>query len=108
MTDLADHLQGALGAIYQLDRELTGGSMSRVFVAVDRLLGRRVVICAPRRPRHQARRCPPRRRGRIPFRRIRDAPTVQRVTHRDVSKLPTRVLPRRAFIDLHASWITTC
>jgi serine/threonine protein kinase len=44
MTDFADHLQEALGANYQLDRELTGGGMSRVFVAVDRVLGRKVVV----------------------------------------------------------------
>jgi eukaryotic-like serine/threonine-protein kinase len=44
MTDFADHLQESLGANYQLDRELTGGGMSRVFVATDRLLGRKVVV----------------------------------------------------------------
>jgi serine/threonine-protein kinase len=44
MTDFAEHLQDALGANYQLDRELTGGGMSRVFVAVDRVLGRNVVV----------------------------------------------------------------
>src|SRR6185503_13401351 len=44
MTDFADHLQSALGANYQLDRELTGGGMSRVFVAVDLVLGRKVVV----------------------------------------------------------------
>ena len=44
MTDFADHLQAALGANYQLDRELTGGGMSRVFVAIDRVLGRKVVV----------------------------------------------------------------
>ncbi len=44
MTGFADHLQDALGANYQLDRELTGGGMSRVFVAVDRILGRKVVV----------------------------------------------------------------
>jgi len=44
MTDFADHLQTALGANYQLDRELTGGGMSRVFVAIDRVLGRKVVV----------------------------------------------------------------
>src|SRR6185503_7927879 len=44
MTDFADHLQSALGANYQLDRELTGGGMSRVFTAIDRSLGRRVVV----------------------------------------------------------------
>ncbi len=44
MTDFSDHLQEALGSNYQLDRELTGGGMSRVFVAVDRVLGRSVVV----------------------------------------------------------------
>src|SRR6185295_9027514 len=44
MTDFAAHLQEALGTNYQLERELTGGGMSRVFVAVDRILGRHVVV----------------------------------------------------------------
>ena len=44
MTDFAEHLQAALGTNYQVDRELPGGGMSRVFVAVDRVLGRKVVI----------------------------------------------------------------
>jgi len=44
MTGFAEHLQDALGANYQLDRELTGGGMSRVFVAIDRILGRKVVV----------------------------------------------------------------
>lgn len=44
MADFAEHLQAALGTNYLLDRELTGGGMSRVFVAVDQLLGRRVVV----------------------------------------------------------------
>src|SRR5437763_3130847 len=44
MTDFADHLQAALGPTYQLDRELTGGGMSRVFVAIDKSLGRNVVV----------------------------------------------------------------
>lgn len=44
MTEFAEHLQDALGANYRLDRELTGGGMSRVFVAVDRSLGRNVVV----------------------------------------------------------------
>ena len=44
MTDFSEHLQEALGTNYQLDRELTGGGMSRVFVAIDRLLGRKVVV----------------------------------------------------------------
>src|SRR5512143_3616102 len=44
MTDFSDHLQEALGPNYQLDRELAGGGMSRVFVAIDRVLGRKVVV----------------------------------------------------------------
>ena len=44
MDSFSDHLQDALGTNYQLERELTGGGMSRVFVAVDRSLGRRVVV----------------------------------------------------------------
>ena len=44
MSDFADHLQDALGTNYKLDRELMGGGMSRVFVAVDSALGRRVVV----------------------------------------------------------------
>ncbi|HRP07885.1 MAG TPA: serine/threonine-protein kinase [Gemmatimonadales bacterium] len=45
MTDkLLQDLQAALGPAYQIDRELTGGGMSRVFVASERALGRGVVI----------------------------------------------------------------
>ena len=44
MTNFAEHLQAALGTNYQLDRELPGGGMSRVFVAVDLVLGRKVVV----------------------------------------------------------------
>jgi TolB-like protein/Tfp pilus assembly protein PilF len=44
MTDLRDQLQSALGAAYTLERELGGGGMSRVFVAVEQALGRRVVV----------------------------------------------------------------
>src|ERR1700755_1275677 len=44
MADFAEHLQNALGSNYQLDRELAGGGMSRVFVAIDRVLGRNVVV----------------------------------------------------------------
>jgi serine/threonine-protein kinase len=40
----AEHLQTALGANYPLEYELTGGGMSRVFVAVDRSLGRKIVV----------------------------------------------------------------
>src|ERR1041385_5391623 len=44
MTGFAEHLQDALGTNYQLERELIGGGMSRVFVARDRSLGRLVVV----------------------------------------------------------------
>src|SRR5690348_8094196 len=44
MADFAEHLQNALGANYQLDRELPAGGMSRVFVATDLVLGRKVVV----------------------------------------------------------------
>jgi serine/threonine-protein kinase len=44
MADFAEHLQAALGDNYQLDRELIGGGMSRVFVAIDKVLGRKVVV----------------------------------------------------------------
>ena len=44
MTEFADQLQDALGPTYQLDNELTGGGMSRVFAALDRSLNRRVVV----------------------------------------------------------------
>ncbi|MGQ0766688.1 MAG: protein kinase domain-containing protein [Gemmatimonadota bacterium] len=43
MTDLRDRLQRALGDDYRLERELAGG-MSRVFVAEETRLGRRVVV----------------------------------------------------------------
>ncbi len=45
MTDpLLDDLKAALGAAYEIERELTGGGMSRVFVAREEALGREVVI----------------------------------------------------------------
>lgn len=45
MTDaLLNELQAALGEAYQIERELTGGGMSRVFVAREQALGRDVVI----------------------------------------------------------------
>ena len=44
MTDLLSRLQTTLGDTYHIERELGGGGMSRVFVAQDRRLGRRVVI----------------------------------------------------------------
>jgi eukaryotic-like serine/threonine-protein kinase len=44
MTDLRDRLQASLGGSYRLERELSGGGMSRVFVAHDTRLGRQVVV----------------------------------------------------------------
>ncbi len=44
MTDLLAQLQDNFGDAYQLERELGGGGMSRVFLATDARLGRRVVI----------------------------------------------------------------
>jgi len=43
-SDLYSRLQSALGSAYTLERELGGGGMSRVFVATDTRLGRRVVV----------------------------------------------------------------
>src|SRR4029453_1347837 len=42
--DLRDQLQTTLGASYTLERELSGGGMSRVFVATETALGRKVVV----------------------------------------------------------------
>src|ERR671923_2491862 len=42
--DLREQLQATLGAAYTLERELGGGGMSRVFVAEERALGRKVVV----------------------------------------------------------------
>jgi TolB-like protein/tRNA A-37 threonylcarbamoyl transferase component Bud32/tetratricopeptide (TPR) repeat protein len=44
MADLRDGLQQTLGQAFIIERELTGGGMSRVFVALDTVLGRRVVV----------------------------------------------------------------
>jgi serine/threonine protein kinase/tetratricopeptide (TPR) repeat protein len=43
-TDLRDQLQTALSDAYRVERELGGGGMSRVFLAEERALGRRVVV----------------------------------------------------------------
>jgi len=43
-TDLANQLQATLGDTYTIERELGGGGMSRVFMAEERALGRRVVV----------------------------------------------------------------
>jgi Tol biopolymer transport system component len=42
--DLRDKLQATLGSAYTLEGELGGGGMSRVFVAEDNLLGRKIVV----------------------------------------------------------------
>jgi serine/threonine-protein kinase len=44
MKDLAQQLQESLGSTYSVERELGGGGMSRVFVATETALRRRVVI----------------------------------------------------------------
>ncbi len=44
MTDVRDSFQTLLGDTYVFERELGGGGMSRVFVAEEKALGRRVVI----------------------------------------------------------------
>jgi serine/threonine protein kinase/tetratricopeptide (TPR) repeat protein len=43
-SNLQRELQEAVGDVYAIERELARGGMSRVFVAVERSLGRRVVI----------------------------------------------------------------
>jgi serine/threonine protein kinase len=42
--ELLPQLQGALGGAYTIEREVGGGGMSRVFLATEVALGRRVVI----------------------------------------------------------------
>jgi serine/threonine protein kinase len=42
--DLQPRVQAALGAGYRIERELGGGGMSRVFLADDVALGRKVVV----------------------------------------------------------------
>ncbi|HZM27841.1 MAG TPA: protein kinase [Gemmatimonadales bacterium] len=44
MSDLRERLQAALGDVYHLERELGGGGMSRVFVAEEVELKRKIVI----------------------------------------------------------------
>ncbi len=44
MDDLAAQIRDALGDAYRLERELTGGGMSRLYLATEVSLGRRVVI----------------------------------------------------------------
>lgn len=42
--DLRAQLQQALGDAYSLERELSGGGMSPVYLATDKALGRQVVV----------------------------------------------------------------
>src|SRR5437773_3092659 len=44
MADLREQLQQSLGTAYALERELGGGGMSRVFLAEETALGRKVVV----------------------------------------------------------------
>ena len=44
MEELSGRLQAALGAAYRVDQELGGGGMSRVFLAEETRLARRVVV----------------------------------------------------------------
>ena len=44
MTDIVTRLQDSLGSNYSVERELGGGGMSRVFVALDTALDRPVVV----------------------------------------------------------------
>lgn len=44
MNEFDRRLKDALSTAYEIDRELGGGGMSRVFVATDRILGRKIVI----------------------------------------------------------------
>jgi Tol biopolymer transport system component len=43
-SELSDQLQGALGPVFRLERELGGGGMSRVFLVFDTELERQVVV----------------------------------------------------------------
>src|ERR1700752_282332 len=44
MSDLQDRLQTTLDDSYRIERELGGGGMSRVYVAEESELGRKIVI----------------------------------------------------------------
>ncbi len=44
MTTFEERLKEALSDSYTIERELGGGGMSRVFVAIDRSLGRKIVV----------------------------------------------------------------
>src|SRR5256714_4899631 len=44
MTDLREQLQATLGSACMLERELGGGGMSRIFLAENTALGRKIVV----------------------------------------------------------------
>ena len=44
LTEFERRLKETLSTAYEIERELGGGGMSRVFVATDRILGRKIVI----------------------------------------------------------------
>ena len=44
MTDLLATLDRTLGGTYTFEREIVGGSMSRVFLAMDKSLGRQIIV----------------------------------------------------------------
>ncbi len=44
MTELLDQVQSALGDVFRIENELTGGGMSRLFIATESSLNRKVVI----------------------------------------------------------------
>src|SRR3569832_1497601 len=44
MTTFEQQLRDSLSHLYDIERELGGGGMSRVFVATDKSLGRKIVI----------------------------------------------------------------
>jgi hypothetical protein len=44
LTQLLDQVQNALGDVFRIENELTGGGMSRLFVATESSLNRKVVI----------------------------------------------------------------
>lgn len=44
MNEFEQRLKDTLSTAYEIERELGGGGMSRVFVATDRILGRKIVI----------------------------------------------------------------
>src|SRR2546421_13106289 len=44
MSGLREQLEASLGSTYSVERELGGGGMSRVFVAEERVLRRKVVV----------------------------------------------------------------